>query len=333
VSGSIAAEVAGGQLGTVMETGFVDALDPLSADASAKLNQTLTDLSGFTSTFEGLGAELGARFSNALVGAFQGVTVGVTAALNGVLALLGILNLSFYARGISLGTSLGQGLIDGVNSKLAQAYAAGAGVAAQAEAGARDTSKSHSPSQVFDDIGQDLVAGLVRGVKNSMSQSTSVMAQAINQMADAGSPQPLADSISAVFNTLIYRINNAFLLLAGRLGVSEIFAGSPVRQFAQGVVATSPTFGRFAEAGPEAILPLGDGAAAARIIAQLVPYIGAQGRAAAADLLGLSDSSPGRADGAGGSTWHNEWNVTVPTDDPELFARRAAARLERRMTR
>jgi tape measure domain-containing protein len=315
--------------GTVT-TGVTAAMATVDSTVNSSLQQTsvIGSLNAFVT-----GTAIGGQLSRGVTLATLSLPVEIIGVMNSTLALLNLTQIQFYAKGVSIGVGLGQGLIDGVNSKLAQAYAAGAGVAAQAEAGARDTSKTKSPSQVFDGIGRDLVAGLVQGVKSSMSQSTDVMAQAVNQMADAGSPQPLADSIAAVFNTLIYRINNAFLLLAGRLGVSEIFAGSPVRQFAQGVVATSPTFGRFAEAGPEAILPLGDGAAAARIIAQLVPYIGAQGRAAAADLLGLSDSSPGRADGAGGSTWHNEWNVTVPTDDPELFARRAAARLERRMTR
>jgi hypothetical protein len=85
---------------------------------------------------------------------------------------------------------------------------------------------------------------------------------------------------------------------------------------------------------------------AARAAASAIGDMPAGRGSTVGSLAPASLSSPGRSSSdimaaltlaapvvAAGATHNHEWNVTVPTDDPEAFSRRAAVRLERRIRR
>lgn len=68
--------------------------------------------------------------------------------------------------GGAIGRGLGDGILKGMSSRERAIAAEGARLTAMAEAGARNQSKTRSPSLVWYGIGQDLGEGLVRGIKS-----------------------------------------------------------------------------------------------------------------------------------------------------------------------
>lgn len=79
-----------------------------------------------------------------------------------------------------LGADSVQGLVQGIGQNLEQTKTAGKSVGDTLTTGAKDSLESHSPSQVFVRIGQDVVSGLTGGISGSQSQVMAAM-QAMTQ--------------------------------------------------------------------------------------------------------------------------------------------------------
>lgn len=75
--------------------------------------------------------------------------------------------------GEAAGKAIGQGLADGMSAKIAQIIAAARSVAQAVIAAASATLDAHSPSRVFMQLGEDTIAGYVKGLQTA-SQSAKI---------------------------------------------------------------------------------------------------------------------------------------------------------------
>lgn len=314
---------------------FSENFDNLDGAVIDEMEQAVSRFNDYVDDFGNIARRIGVestkQFHIALN--FGGAISAAVVTAASVFASTGLRALA-YNLGLSIGIDFARGLAAGIRAVTPAVAQAAASATAGAATAARTQSKASSPSKVFADIGKDLSLGLALGIDQQAAAVAAAAADAVAGAAQSVEASPgvtLADGLKGVLNLLIDRINAAFRLLAGAIGAGQVFAGSPVPQFAKGVIATRPTLGVFGERTPEALVPLGDGAAAARIIAGLTPYIGDRGRQAAAELFAPTGTI---VSGDGVHTvMHNTFPITMPTADPDLAARKIAARLERRMTK
>jgi hypothetical protein len=73
---------------------------------------------------------------------------------------------TFGAKGSALGRAIVDGMTGGIYSLLGRLFGAGGAMGSAVEDGARTTTKTHSPSQLFDELGGDLVDGLTNRLNN-----------------------------------------------------------------------------------------------------------------------------------------------------------------------
>lgn len=184
-------------------TGFFSGFGSALADwlgLGAKSFQEMTAperaamLEKITGDFRMLGTALGELlvFGVAVVGMFVGlgeavslVTQMIFDPINLILGWLDGLVPGFHAKGTSLGQAIANGMTFGIYGAISQLFGAGAAMGQATEDGLRTKTKTHSPSELFDEIAGDLVDGFTGRMANDNGPEMAAAAM-------IGSPAELA---------------------------------------------------------------------------------------------------------------------------------------------
>lgn len=103
---------------------------------------------------------------NELLSGDAGAALGVdTSGLEGV----------FEAAMVAVGSAGADGLADGLETSQSEAESAATTMAQGTIDAAKDTFDEHSPSKVFDEIGQNLTQGLINGINSKQNAATTAM--------------------------------------------------------------------------------------------------------------------------------------------------------------
>lgn len=143
--------------------------------------------------FSKIGSALGALvvFGVAVINMFVGLGEAASVAwdflspLSAFGDMLDSLVSAFSGKGAALGRAIVDGMTGGIYGLLSRLFGAGSAMGTAVEDGARTTTKTHSPSQLFDELGGDLVDGLTNRLNTDKGPEMAAAAM-------IGSPADLA---------------------------------------------------------------------------------------------------------------------------------------------
>lgn len=144
------------------------------------------DSSGITEAFESIGtalADLGTKADVEQVGMkivnsiITPITNEITTAANAVSTMAQTMSdtIASFENAFNIdGNNIAVGFINGINSRVQDAYDAGYNLASEAERGTRDAGEIQSPSKVFKDLGGFIGTGFVEGIQSKYGQVSDV---------------------------------------------------------------------------------------------------------------------------------------------------------------
>lgn len=158
---------------TKAASGMFDAFVSAAKSSATKISNAVTDVmdkavkavENKKNAFESAAKTLMNSLSNGVEKNIKPVVTAVKNAMDDAVEAVRSKKNAFY----SVGADIGQGLTNGIKSKTASAVAAARSMAQQVENAARAQLKTHSPSEVFEEIGEDVDEGLALGVTSSIS--------------------------------------------------------------------------------------------------------------------------------------------------------------------
>jgi TP901 family phage tail tape measure protein len=134
----------------------------------------------------------------AMIAATGAVRDGVAAKLGELAAFIRGLGPSLQADAVSVGVSIVNGIVAGLNPS--RVIAASVALAQSAIAAARSALAANSPSGEFEDIGQDVVAGLADGIEGVAGDAVAAVEDMVAGMESTAGGFDLVDSILGGLN-------------------------------------------------------------------------------------------------------------------------------------
>lgn len=162
-----------------------DSLEALSGKGGLFGGKKL-DASGIIEAFDSVGTALvnlgtkadleqvGTKIVNSIV---TPITNEITTAANAVSTMAQTMSdtIASFEKAFNVdGNNIAVGFINGINSRVQDAYDAGYNLASEAERGTRDAGEIQSPSKVFKDLGGFIGTGFVEGIQSKYGQVSDV---------------------------------------------------------------------------------------------------------------------------------------------------------------
>ena len=194
-----------------------DSLEALSGKGGLFGGKKL-DASGIIEAFDSVGTALvnlgtkadleqvGTKIVNSIV---TPITNEITTAANAVSTMAQTMSdtIASFEKAFNIdGNNIAVGFINGINSRVQDAYDAGYNLASEAEKGTRDAGEIQSPSKVFKDLGGFIGTGFVEGIQSKYGQ----ISDAAREMANRA--YAIVQALTERMNALLAEKNNELKL-------------------------------------------------------------------------------------------------------------------------
>ena len=194
-----------------------DSLEALSGKGGLFGGKKL-DASGIIEAFDSVGTALvnlgtkadleqvGTKIVNSIV---TPITNEIATAANAVSTMAQTMSdtIASFEKAFNIdGNNIAVGFINGINSRVQDAYDAGYNLASEAEKGTRDAGEIQSPSKVFKDLGGFIGTGFVEGIQSKYGQ----ISDAAREMANRA--YAIVQALTERMNALLAEKNNELKL-------------------------------------------------------------------------------------------------------------------------
>lgn len=205
-----------------------DSLEALSGKGGLFGGKKL-DASGIIEAFDSVGTALvnlgtkadleqvGTKIVNSIV---TPITNEITTAANAVSTMAQTMSdtIASFEKAFNVdGNNIAVGFINGINSRVQDAYDAGYNLASEAERGTRDAGEIQSPSKVFKDLGGFIGTGFVEGIQSKYGQVSDVA-------------QEMAMRAYAIVQAITERMNALLAEKSNELRITPVVDMSGVEQ-------------------------------------------------------------------------------------------------------
>ena len=205
-----------------------DSLEALSGKGGLFGGKKL-DASGIIEAFDSVGTALvnlgtkadleqvGTKIVNSIV---TPITNEITTAANAVSTMAQTMSdtIASFEKAFNVdGNNIAVGFINGINSRVQDAYDAGYNLASEAEKGTRDAGEIQSPSKVFKDLGGFIGTGFVEGIQSKYGQVSDVA-------------QEMAMRAYAIVQAITERMNALLAEKSNELRITPVVDMSGVEQ-------------------------------------------------------------------------------------------------------